>query len=134
MSPLDALLGLFGLVLAMGLLSLVGLLVHLATRPKAMPTVRDTDALRLFEPRGGRQRFSVRLFEAGALAAVWILASSVLTLLLYADQLSPRARLFVSVFGGALAVGTWWTWRRGAFRGPPAPTEGVSRSRRRRRG
>jgi hypothetical protein len=126
-SPLDALLGLFGLVLAMGLLSLVGLLVHLATRPKAMPTVRDTDALRLFEPRGGRQRFSVRLFEAGALAAVWILASSVLTLLLYADQL-------VSVFGGALAVGTWWTWRRGAFRGPPAPTEGVSRSRRRRRG
>ena len=131
---MDALLGLCGLVLAMTALCLLGLLVHVLTRPKTMPTVRDTDALRPFEPRGGRQRFSVRLFEAGALSAVWILASSVLTFLLYADALSARAGLFVSVFGGALVLGTWWTWRRGAFKGPPAPADGHSRYRRRRRG
>ena len=134
-TPLDAVLGLLALVLAIAGLSLIGLFVHLMARPRSMPTLRVTDALKRFEPRGGRQRFNVRLFETGAVAAVWVVASGVLALFLGAGDLGSRARLFAGVFASALVVGTWWAHRRGVFRGHsqrPDPRHSL-RPRRRRR-
>lgn len=134
MAPLDAILGLFALALLLVGMSGVGLVVHLVTRERRTPVVRATDALKPFEPRGGRQRFSVRLFEVAALASTWVLTLGVLGLWVSGSGgMSPRAVLFASVFGGSLVVATWWAWRRGVLRGPVRAEEPELRLLRRRR-
>ncbi|MFZ9886519.1 MAG: hypothetical protein ACO3JL_03360 [Myxococcota bacterium] len=96
--------------------------VHFLTRRVNGSPFRASDALREFEPRGGRQRFSVRLYEAALLGAIWLTCLGV-------PAASPMPRgtatlaqlcLFVAPVGVASLV-TWWLWRRGALRSPRAP-------------
>jgi hypothetical protein len=96
--------------------------IHLFARSKGEEAARVSDALRELEPRGGRQRFSVRLFEAAVLGCVWVaLSGAVLVLLPAAGRLSTVARASAFVIAGATAVATWWAWRRGALRSPRSP-------------
>lgn len=98
------------------------MVVHLLTRRVNGNPFRASDALRDLEPRGGRQRFSVRLYEAALLGAIWLTCLGV-----PAASSAPRAQgslarltvLFVPVAIAALT--TWWLWRRGALRSPRAP-------------
>lgn len=97
-------------------------LVHVASRPKGGVPWRASDALRELEPRGGRQRFSVRLFEAAVLGALWVsLTGAVLLLVPAAAGLGSVGRLTAMVASLTVAVATWWAWRRGALRSPRAP-------------
>jgi hypothetical protein len=86
--------------------------LHRALRPKEM-NARSATALRELEPRGGRHRFHVRLFEVTALASACIGGLGVL--LLFAAAPSSHAAIPV-VGGGSLLVSVWWVWRRGALR------------------
>lgn len=91
-------------------------------RPRGEPTWRASDALRELEPRGGRQRFSVRLFEAAVLGALWVaLTGAVVLLVPSAPALGGVGRLTAIVAPLTIAVATWWAWRRGALRSPRAP-------------
>lgn len=99
-----------------------GALIHVVSRPRGEPTWRASDALRELEPRGGRQRFSVRLFEAAVLCALWVaLAGAVVLLVPAAPALTGVGRLSAIVGPLAIALATWWAWRRGALRSPRAP-------------
>ncbi len=97
-------------------------LVHVVSRPRGSGGWRASDALRELEPRGGRQRFSVRLFEAAVLGALWVtLTGAVLLLVPAAPSLGSVGRLAAIVAPLAVAAATWWAWRRGALRSPRAP-------------
>lgn len=96
--------------------------VHVASRPRGDPSWRASDALRDLEPRGGRQRFSVRLFEAAVLGVLWVaLTGAVLLLVPAAPGLGGLGRLTAILAPLAITVATWWAWRRGALRSPRAP-------------
>lgn len=86
--------------------------VHRALRPKEM-NARSATALRELEPRGGRHRFHVRLFEVIALACACTAGLGVLLMFAAAQTGNPVLPL---VGGGALLVAAWWAWRRGALR------------------
>lgn len=110
---------LFGLVL-----SCAGgaALLHVVSKPRGDASWRASDALRELEPRGGRQRFSVRLFEAAVLGALWVALTGAVVLLVPATAaLGSVGRLAAIVAPLAVAVATWWAWRRGALRSPRAP-------------
>lgn len=110
---------LFGLVLLCAGMAAV---VHFVSRPRGEASWRASDALRDLEPRGGRQRFSVRLFEAAVLGALWVsLTGAVVLLVPAAPALGSVGRLAAIVAPLAIAVATWWAWRRGALRSPRAP-------------
>lgn len=97
-------------------------LVHLASRPRGGSSWPASDALRELEPRGGRQRFSVRLFEAAVLGALWVsLTGAVLLLVPTTPELGSVGKMTAAVTSLAIAVATWWAWRRGALRSPRAP-------------
>jgi hypothetical protein len=97
-------------------------LVHLVARPKGQGRLRASDALRELEPRGGRQRFSVRVFEVAALGTLWVCVTGAVLLLLAATP-EPTNRVggVLGVGVLAVAVATWWAWRRGALRSARAP-------------
>jgi len=98
-------------------------LVHLLVRSRAESLRRASDALRELEPRGGRQRFSVRLFEAALLGCSWVsVTGALLVLLPAAGDLTGLGRLSIFVITGSIAVATWWAWRRGALRSPRSPS------------
>jgi hypothetical protein len=107
-------------LLVVGAAAVVGLL-HRALRPKEI-NARSATALRELEPRGGRHRFHVRLFEVIALAAACTAAVGVLLLFAAAPDARPEMPV---VGGGALLAAIWWAWRRGALRAveaePPLP-------------
>jgi hypothetical protein len=104
------------------LATIIGAGVHLFARSKGVRHTRASDALRELEPRGGRQRFSVRMLEAAVLGCVWVaLSGAVLVLLPAAGRLSTVARSAAFIIAGATAVATWWAWRRGALRSPRSP-------------
>lgn len=117
---------LFVVLLVAGAAGLAGL-VHVLVRSRTEEGHRVSDALRELEPRGGRQRFSVRLFEAALLGCVWVaLSGAVLVLGPAADTLTGAGRLAAAIIAGATAVATWWAWRRGALRSPRSPPMSAS--------
>ncbi len=95
--------------------------LHVLLRPKEM-NARSATALRELEPRGGRHRFHVHLFEVIALACAGTAGLGVL--LVFAAGPADDAALPVLVGGGALLTAVWWAWRRGTLRAveaePPA--------------
>ena len=89
--------------------------IHRAIRAREL-NARSATALRELEPRGGRHRFHVRLFEVIALASAATSGLGVLFMFAAAPRAeSPHASLSV-VGGGALLVAVWWAWRRGTLR------------------
>lgn len=101
-------------------------LVHVVARPRGGGRLRASDALRELEPRGGRQRFSVRVFEIAALGLLWVAATgAVLLLLPAAPETAAPMRVAVGIGALGVAVATWWAWRRGALRSPRAPRVGA---------
>ena len=88
---------------------------HRALRPKEM-NARSATALRELEPRGGRHRFHVRLFEVIALSCACMTALGVLVVAA-ATPLGAGVEPTVLIIGGtAVVVAVWWAWRRGALR------------------
>ena len=114
----------FALVIALAVAgALLLFAVHLGARPTGALETRASEALRELEPRGGRHRFSVRLFEVAALTSVWVTATG--ALVLWAPVASSLSTLgTAAVLGVALSatVTTWWAWRRGALRPPRGPS------------
>lgn len=90
---------------------------HRALRPKEM-NARSATALRELEPRGGRHRFHVRLFEVIALCCACVSALGVLLVAAATPAaVAAGSEPTVLVIGGsAVMVGVWWAWRRGALR------------------
>lgn len=74
---------------------------------------RSATALRELEPRGGRHRFHVRLFEVMALSSAGTAGLGALLLFAAAPGADPTLPV---VGGGALLVAVWWAWRRGTLR------------------
>lgn len=95
--------------------------VHLLVRARTESLRRASDALRELEPRGGRQRFSVRLFEAALLGCLWVSLTGAALVLLPAGELTALGRLTTFAITGSGGVATWWAWRRGALRSPRSP-------------
>jgi hypothetical protein len=85
---------------------------HVLIRPREI-NARSATALRELEPRGGRHRFHVRLFEVVALACACTAAIGVL--LVFAAAPEAEAALPI-IGGGSMLVAVWWAWRRGALR------------------
>lgn len=120
---MQAVLGYLFLCLLVLVLAGAAAVVHLVMRPRAGSPYGASDALRELEPRGGRQRFSVRLFEAAVLGALWVaLTGAVVLLVPAAPALGSVGRLAATLASVTVAVATWWAWRRGALRSPRAPT------------
>ena len=99
-----------------GALAAIAYGLHVALRPRTTGNLTLSDALRAFEPRGGRPRYPVRLFEACALSTTWLAAVPVLLLALGATHQGAPARAAVGAVLLALTVSTWWAWRRGVLR------------------
>lgn len=119
---MQAILGYLFLCALVLALAAAAALVHVVSRTRGEASWRASDALRDLEPRGGRQRFSVRLFEAAVLGALWVaLTGAVVLLVPAAPALGGVGRLAAIVAPLAVAVATWWAWRRGALRSPRAP-------------
>jgi hypothetical protein len=87
-------------------------ILHRVLRPTEM-NARSATALRELEPRGGRHRFHVRLFEVIVLASVSITGLGVLFFAAAVPDVDP---VYLSVGGGALVLAVWWAWRRGVLR------------------
>lgn len=97
--------------------------LHRLARPTGALESRASEALRELEPRGGRQRFSVRLFEVAVLTAAWVAATGALALWVPVASSLPLAGTLVAMSVViSLAVATWWAWRRGALRPPRGPS------------
>ena len=105
---------------------LAGLVValHRALRPTEM-NARSATALRELEPRGGRHRFHVRLFEVVTLASVSISGLGVLFFTASVPLEPKQDRFLITVGGGALVLAAWWAWRRGVFRAVEAEPKGA---------
>jgi hypothetical protein len=106
-------------------------MLYVLLRPNDASDVRYSDALREFEPRGGRPRFQLRLFEMMALVSMWLSCSTIFIYWATSQDLSAKTQAFLGIFTLSLFLSTWWTWRRGAFRllanttyqkGPAAPS------------
>lgn len=97
--------------------------LHRLIRPRPSPRGRSIDALRDLEPRGGRHRVSVRLFEVLVLAQVWLAALHALLLFApIARNAPPAAWMSVVALAATLLIGSGWAWRRGVLRQPePRP-------------
>lgn len=117
----------FMVLLVVGAAGLLGA-IHRGLRPTELDA-RSATALRELEPRGGRHRFHVRLFEVVAMASAGIAGEGALFVLLVArdDGQQPAGR--AALLGGlALLVAFWWAWRRGALRAVEAePAESSPR-------
>lgn len=93
--------------------------IHRMARPSAESDLAASDALRELEPRGGRHRYSVRLFETMMLVTLWLIGLAALTLWAPIAQRSTAAGDgVVMTLAGVLTLVTWWAWRRGTFRTP----------------
>jgi hypothetical protein len=90
---------------------------HLFVRPRRQRAPQVSNALMSFEPKGGRLRFHVRLFEAVLLCSVWVSASALLALFAPLVAPSKTAQGFALGFLVTILFGTWWCWRRGVLRG-----------------
>jgi hypothetical protein len=118
---LEAVVGLLFVAGFVVLFAATAVLLHVLGRPSEAPEVRVSDALSDLEPRGGRQRFSVRLFEVSVLGAAWVLLSGVLVLVVpTVENIGPVGRLCVAVMATSVPFVTWWAWRRGVLRSPRA--------------
>lgn len=97
--------------------------VHRLARPSAGAHQPVSDALRELEPRGGRHRYSVRLFESMMLVTIWLTGLAALTLWApIAKQSSATGFGAAATLATVLLLITWWSWRRGTFRTPqPRP-------------
>lgn len=97
--------------------------IHRVARPHADTGKPVSDALRELEPRGGRHRYSVRLFEAMMLVTIWLTGLAALTLWApIAKQSSASGFGAAATLAAVLLLITWWSWRRGTFRTPqPRP-------------
>jgi hypothetical protein len=101
----------FVVVFVVGSAGVLGL-IHRALRATEIHA-RSATALRELEPRGGRHRFHVRLFEVIVLACAG--AAGLGVLLLFAA--SPEGDVSLPIVGGVgLLVAVWWAWRRGTLR------------------
>jgi hypothetical protein len=118
----------------LGILSLVGVVavvsgliyaLHLIARPHGGHDPRETESLSALFVRGGRQRFSIRLFEAGLLATLWSTGGAVLLLWSTVRSSDGRTLLALAGVAGPLSIATWWAWRRGVLR-PISRTEDVN--------
>jgi hypothetical protein len=87
---------------------------------------RSATALRELEPRGGRHRFHVRLFEVTALASASMTALGVLLIAAATPAAEPTV---LAIGGGAIAVAVWWAWRRGTLRAVEADATIATESR-----
>lgn len=110
--------GIIGLTLSMAGLFYA---LHRFARPDGSVAQKASDALRELEPRGGRHRFSLRLFEIAVLSALWVSAAGLLWLWsAAAHSLPPVADAALGMGTVSVGVLTWWSWRRGVLR--PAQT------------
>jgi hypothetical protein len=96
--------------------------LHVALRPRSTDDVRPSSALRDLEPRGGRQRFHVRLFEVVVLLAAWATGLPVLAVYTVVAR-TEGVRASALVVALALGLVTWWAWRRGTLRAPNPASE-----------
>lgn len=110
----------FVALFVVGAAALLGL-VHRALRASEMHA-RSAIALRELEPRGGRHRFHVRLFEMIALSCACVSALGVLMIAAASPAESSGVELLV-IGGAAIIVASWWAWRRGALRAVEQPAE-----------
>lgn len=101
----------FVVAFVVGAAALLGAL-HQALRPRDL-VARSATALRELEPRGGRHRFHIRLFEVVAMASACIAGLGALSVVITGPHPSG---MVTWVGGGALVVAMWWSWRRGALR------------------
>lgn len=90
---------------------------HRVLRPHEM-NARSATALRELEPRGGRHRFHVRLFEVIALSCACMTALGVLFVAAATpgDASTFPGPMVLAIGGAAIVVAVWWAWRRGALR------------------
>lgn len=108
-------LGILCLMGVVGLVSVVVAVLHFIARPHRGHDPRETEQLSALFVRGGRQRFSIRLFEAGLVAALW--STGGVVLLLWATVPRATGPMLFAVVGvlGSLVLATWWAWRRGVL-------------------
>lgn len=100
--------------------------IHRRARPRSDSSCAVSDALRELEPRGGRHRYSVRLFESMMLVTIWMTGLAALTLWAPLAKDSSAAGFGVALtLAGVLLLVTWWAWRRGTFRTPRPNPERV---------
>lgn len=91
--------------------------VHRALRPARRDEGSISVALRDLEPRTGRQRFSVRLFEIALLSSAWSVGGVFVAL--WVSLAPTNQKTLPTLAAGGLLVAllavTWWAWRRGSF-------------------
>lgn len=110
-------LGLFAVFLFVGLATGIAAALHRGLRPARRDEGSISVALRNLEPKSGRQRFSVQLFEVALLGGAWSVGAVFIALWASLPQTKENdvATIGIVAVVVSLLSGTWWSWRRGAL-------------------